>query len=481
MIQADSDSSRRVAYFYNRLIGKFHYGKEHPMKPKRIAMAHSLIVNFGLYRSLDVYLIREAQLEELKKFHDPEYITYLSQYMSDNKVNFVKEYCSTNNDGVIPENLLEEYRLITKWSQNKNTKNLNAEYKVGDSADNPTFSGLFSYCQFSAGASIDCAHTILTGQADIAINWSGGLHHAKKKEAAGFCYINDIVLCILELLRIYVRVLYVDIDCHHGDGVEEAFYLTNRVMTLSFHQYGDDFFPGTGQLNSVGLGVGRYYAVNVPLKPGISDGPYLDLFKKVTSRVMETFRPDCVVVQCGADSLSLDQLGALNLSIKGHGQCITYMKQFGVPLILLGGGGYTIQNVSRCWAYETGICLGQSIDEPIPTNDIYYKNYRGDFHLHFPIQENVENKNKAEDLNKIVSQVYDHLKNLENAPGIHFHDVPYSFYPNMDLENDEDNKLNMDMKQEISLGELEQELGISDEANAISVNSGSRKLHSKEI
>ena len=87
----------------------------------------------------------------------------------------------------------------------------------------------------SSGASIDCAHSIITGVADISINWSGGLHHAKKKEASGFCYINDIVLCILELLRVYVRVLYVDIDCHHGDGVEEAFYLTNRVMTLSFH------------------------------------------------------------------------------------------------------------------------------------------------------------------------------------------------------------------------------------------------------
>ncbi|CAD8155359.1 unnamed protein product [Paramecium octaurelia] len=118
--------------------------------------------------------------------------------------------------------------------------------------------------------------------------------------------------------------------------------------------------------------------------------------------------------------------------------------------------------------------------QPIPSNDVYYKNYGGDYHLHFPIQKNVENKNKAEDLNKIVSQVYDHLHNLENAPGIHFHDVPYSFYPNMELEKDEDDKMKMDMKQEISLFELEKNLGISDEANEISVNSGSRKLHSKE-
>ena len=108
--------------------------------------------------------------------------------------------------------------------------------------------------------------------------------------------MNDIVLCILELLRIYVRVLYVDIDCHHGDGVEEAFYLSNRVMTVSFHQYGDDFYPGSGHLESTGVGLGRYYAVNVPMKPGMFDEPYLEIFKKITSRVIETFRPDCIVM-----------------------------------------------------------------------------------------------------------------------------------------------------------------------------------------
>jgi acetoin utilization deacetylase AcuC-like enzyme len=119
-------------------------------------------------------------------------------------------------------------------------------FRVGDSSDCPSFPGLFTFCQLSTGASIDSAHTILCDQTDIAINWSGGLHHAKKREASGFCYINDIVVCILELLRVHPRVLYVDIDVHHGDGVEEAFFLTNRffkyfnyyinrVMTVSFH------------------------------------------------------------------------------------------------------------------------------------------------------------------------------------------------------------------------------------------------------
>lgn len=101
------------------------------------------------------------------------------------------------------------------------------------------------------GASIDGAVKLNQGACDIAINWSGGLHHAKKSEASGFCYINDIVLAILELLKYHPRVLYIDIDIHHGDGVEEAFYLTDRVMTVSFHKYGD-FFPGTGNIADVG-------------------------------------------------------------------------------------------------------------------------------------------------------------------------------------------------------------------------------------
>ncbi|KAH8035412.1 hypothetical protein HPB51_005136 [Rhipicephalus microplus] len=109
---------------------------------------------------------------------------------------------------------------------------------------------------------------------DIAINWSGGLHHAKKFEASGFCYVNDIVIAILELLKYHPRVLYIDIDIHHGDGVQEAFYLTDRVMTVSFHKYGNYFFPGTGDMYELGAESGRYYSVNVPLKEGIDDASY---------------------------------------------------------------------------------------------------------------------------------------------------------------------------------------------------------------
>jgi histone deacetylase 1/2 len=168
--------------------------------------------------------------------------------------------------------------------------------------DNPTFEGLFEFCSISAGGSVGASifhlsqlfhhlhrqrckgasQRIASGEADIAINWAGGLHHAKKREASGFCYINDIVLGILELLRTYTRVLYVDIDCHHGDGVEEAFYTTDRVMTCSIHKFGD-FFPGTGTQRDLGKGKGKGYAVNIPLKDGVTDESFRSIFDPVSN------------------------------------------------------------------------------------------------------------------------------------------------------------------------------------------------------
>lgn len=147
------------------------------------------------------------------------------------------------------------------------------------------------------------------------------------------------------------RVLYVDIDIHHGDGVEEAFYTTDRVMTVSFHKYGE-FFPGTGHISDVGNNEGKYYAVNVPLSDGMDDISFGILFRSIIQKVMEVYQPDVVVLQCGADSLAGDRLGCFNLSVRGHADCLRYLRSFNVPMMVLGGGGYTIRNVARCWCYE---------------------------------------------------------------------------------------------------------------------------------
>ena len=129
-------------------------------------------------------------------------------------------------------------------------------------------------------------------------------------------------------------------------------------MTVSFHQYGEEFFPGTGGIESIGEGLGKNYSLNVPLKTGIDDDTYANIFDAVMDEVMAKYRPGVVVLQLGADSLSGDVLGRLNLSINGHGHCVEHMMKYGIPLMLLGGGGYTVQNVAKCWAYETGLVLG---------------------------------------------------------------------------------------------------------------------------
>ena len=228
---------------------------------------------------------------------------------------------------------------------------------------------MFEFCSISAGGSIDAAKRIASGAADIAINWAGGLHHAKKREASGFCYVNDIVLGILELLRTFPRVLYIDIDCHHGDGVEEAFYTTDRVLTCSFHKFGE-YFPGTGHVDDHGYGKGLGYAVNVPLRDGLTDETFKGVFEPVIQRILDWFQPSAVVLQCGADSLSGDKLGCFNLTMEGHANCVKYLRKSGLPLILLGGGGYTIKNVSRAWTYETACALGieDTIDRNLPWN-----------------------------------------------------------------------------------------------------------------
>ena len=146
-------------------------------------------------------------------------------------------------------------------------------------------------------------------------------------------------------------------------------------MTVSFHQYGKDFFPGTGHHDSTGYGEGKNYALNVPLHTGITDDMFVDLFQDVISQVIGKYKPDAIVMQCGADSLNEDKLGSFNLSTHGHGSCVDFVLKLGIPLVLLGGGGYTIPNVARCWAYETSIALGKPIETKLPVHE-YSNEYK---------------------------------------------------------------------------------------------------------
>ncbi|KAF2654988.1 histone deacetylase [Lophiostoma macrostomum CBS 122681] len=377
---------KKVAYFYDSDVGNYAYVAGHPMKPHRIRMAHSLIMNYGLYTKMEIYRAKPASKYEMTQFHTDEYIEFLHKVTPDNMDQFSREQ---------------------------------SKYNVGD--DCPVFDGLFEFCGISAGGTMEGAARLNRGKCDVAVNWAGGLHHAKKSEASGFCYVNDIVLGIIELLRYKQRVLYIDIDVHHGDGVEEAFYTTDRVMTVSFHKYGE-YFPGTGELRDIGVGTGRNYSVNFPLRDGITDQTYKDIFEPVIQAVMTYYGPEAIVLQCGGDSLSGDRLGCFNLSMDGHANCVRFVKSFGVPVIVLGGGGYTMRNVARTWAYETGNLVGTDMSKQLPFND-YYEYFAPDYELDVR-PSNMENANSHDYLHKIKSTVIENIRRTGKPSVEAFQNIP---------------------------------------------------------
>ncbi|KAI9632173.1 putative histone deacetylase 1 [Dioszegia hungarica] len=465
--------NKRVAYYYDPDVGNYVYYLSHPMKPHRIRMAHNLIVNYGLCddpdsddgygggggggrggasgpswaglaadrtfdagggrignggaiirpresdregngngngdgsngngvgegrsirqetirgargKGMQVFRPRRAGKGEMTRFHSDEYVDFLER--------------------VTPETM----DAMTGGG---------VRCLIGE--DCPAFEGLFEFCSISAGGSIAAAERLNSGAADIAINWAGGLHHAKKTEASGFCYVNDIVLGILELLRVHSRVLYIDVDVHHGDGVEEAFYTTDRVMTASFHRFGE-FFPGTGDVRDLGMKRGKGYAVNVPLRDGITDEAFHSIFKPVIGKIMEVFRPGAIVLQMGADSLSGDKLGGFNLTLQGHGECARYIKTFDVPVMMLGGGGYTTKNVARAWTNETAVMLGRELAEDLPYNQ--YMEYYGPRYKLEVLANNQDNHNPFEYLDAIKRQVMENLRDLVHVPSVQMHFVP---------------------------------------------------------
>jgi len=327
---------------------------------------------------------------------------------------------------------IEFLRLITPDNQHEHMRQLK-RFNVAE--DCPVFDGLFNFTQIYTGGSVGGAVRLNHKVSDTVVNWAGGLHHAKKSEASGFCYVNDIVLAILELLKVHSRILYLDIDIHHGDGVEEAFYTTDRVMTVSFHKFGE-YFPGTGHLQDIGQHRGKYYSVNVPLKDGIDDEAYEYLFKPIMNKVMEMYQPEAIVFQSGADSLSGDRLGCFNLSIRGHAECLKFMQSFDIPLLVLGGGGYTIRNVARCWVYETGCLLKRELDEILPPND--YSEYFGPTNTLHITPSNMENQNTRDYLDGIRNRVLENLNKIPFRPSVPYHQVPQDSYKLNDIAEDED-------------------------------------------
>jgi histone deacetylase HOS2 len=369
-----------------------------------------LVISFKLFEQMDLYTPRAASKEEMLEFHSEDYIDFLQR--------------------------------ITPQQVSKLDDDTLSQFNIGD--DCPVFDGMYDYSGHYTGASLDATRKLISGMSEIAINWSGGLHHAKKFVPSGFCYVNDIVLSIINLLRVHPRVMYIDIDLHHGDGVQEAFYTTDRVMTVSFHKYNGEFFPGTGSVDETGIGKGSNYSVNVPLRDGIDDDSYVRLFKSIMEPLITKFQPTVIVQQCGADSLGGDRLGCFNLNIRAHGECVKFIKSFGLPMLVLGGGGYTPRNVSRLWCYETSVLNDVTLDSKIPNYLPTYDWFGPDYSLHPQLEGKIDNKNNKKYLEAVKQEIMEQIRNLNQAPSVQMQEIP----PDITGLTEEEEEIIRDLNQE---------------------------------
>ena len=370
--------SHATTYFGDYNVGDFFYGTNHPMKPLRLKMLQDLVWAYGLQNFLNFRYPTKILRANFTKFHSADFFEKI-----DEKTNPVTDKYYKKFDHFFPKKIYD---------------------------DCPIFTGLTEYCERYTGASVSAAKELCKSNVQYAINWSGGLHHGKADYASGFCYTNDIVLAILELLRVFEKVLYIDIDVHHGDGVEEAFYLSDKVFTISFHHYHNSFFPGTGALSDTGFAAGKNFSANIPLKKGLSDESFHYIFIPIVTKIITQFNPKAIVLQSGADSLSGDKLGVFNLSLIGHGKCIDILRQTGIPLLILGGGGYTPANVARCWTYETSLLIQKQLDFNIPYNN-YWEKYLPSNKLLFSIFDS-RDKNSKKELKKLKKKILSNIKYL---------------------------------------------------------------------
>jgi len=307
--------SPRLAYIYSDDFLKYDFGPGHALKPIRLKLTYELSRAKDLFDDQKITVIppRVASEEEIRLFHSEEY------------VNFVKKLSKVGH-GLL------------------------------DYGDTPAFKGVYEASATATGASLDAVDAVMGGQADHGMNISGGLHHAHEDRASGFCVFNDPAVAIAHLKKKYhlERILYLDIDAHHGDGVMFGFYTDPGVLDIDFHEDGRYLFPGSGFTFETGEKVGEGFKVNFPLPPQTGDEPYLTGFREIVPRLARAYKPEFIMVQCGADSHMGDLLAHLLLTTRTYEEIITTMHKLAHEIcsgriVALGGGGYNPASVARCW------------------------------------------------------------------------------------------------------------------------------------
>ncbi|XP_041972160.1 histone deacetylase 8-like [Aricia agestis] len=312
----------------------------------RASLVHELITAYGLTNRCKIVKSVPATYNELTVFHSELYINHLKTLLD-----VEDDYIPTAEDE-----------------------------KYGIGYDCQPVSNMYSLVSVVAGSSVTAAKCILMGLCDVVINWCGGWHHSQRFTAEGFCYVNDIVIAIEQLLKKFPKVLYIDLDVHHGNGVQDAYNLSKSVFTLSFHKYEPGFYPGTGGVEEIGTLNGQGYTCNFPLHAAYSDKSFIYAFEKSFALVYDHFKPNVIVVQCGADALANDPQGGGGLTVNGYCTSIQHVLNKKIPTMLLGGGGYNFPNAAKLWTSITALVLGEKLDENIPEHK-YWPKYGPDFLL----------------------------------------------------------------------------------------------------
>ena len=312
------------AFIHSEEIERYNYPVACPFKTTRAAKTKTLLNSMGLYIdncSREV-APRPATEKELRLFHTPQY--------------------------------LEALRRISQGDFRADDLSLG----VG-TQETPVFSDLYPYAELATGGTIIGAEMILYGNADFVFNPSGGFHHAMPASAGGFSYINDVVIGCKVLAAQKKRVFCLDLDAHHGNGTQAAFYKDPAVFTVSFHESGKTLYPFSGFEDEIGDGNGFGYNVNVPLPAGADDDVFTSAFNKIVPPLLSAFKPDASVLTIGMDTLSVDQLTHLSMTNNAVADILPMLRETNIPLLMLGGGGYDLDYTARGWALAWTILCGR--------------------------------------------------------------------------------------------------------------------------
>ena len=301
------------------------------MQPVRLRQTADLLRAYGAFDAPQGRLIepRPATREELQTFHTPAY------------VDAVEILSAGKSEG-------------------------GALFGFSSVGDNPVYEGMYEAALLSTGASVQAAELVADGTVAAAFSPAGGLHHAMAGSASGFCIFNDPVVAINVLRKRGLRVAYVDIDVHHGDGVQAAFYGDADVLTISTHESGRWLFPGTGHAREMGEGAGVGYAVNLPMFPYTDDDVFLEAFDAVVLPLIRAFAPDVLATQLGVDTHVSDPLAHIGLTTNGYVAAVERFAALGYPWLAFGGGGYDLDAVARSWTLAYGVMCGQAWPDELP-------------------------------------------------------------------------------------------------------------------